>query len=172
MSGATMVDRPDGRAAPASLDLQAEGLRLVGLQALCAISMTSCDEGVCSGLRTGETGGSWPPSRLSWSSWCELVAVQMSASSSGSSKNPGVASGGGWPSLGLWGRRPGLGGDIIIFWAGFRRVFPPLFLGRRYAARGAPEVLGGLGWPRAAVSARARRPRTRAAAIWARGRQL
>ena len=84
----------------------------MGLQARCAISMTSWDDGVWRGRRTGETGGSSQP--LSWSSWCEEVAVQMSASSSGSSKKPGVASGGGCPNLGLWGRRPGLGGDIII----------------------------------------------------------
>ena len=84
----------------------------MGLQALWAISMTSFWDGVCKGLRTGETGGSSQP--LSWSSWCELVAVQMSASSSGSSKKPGVARGGGWPRRGLWGCRCGLGGDIII----------------------------------------------------------
>jgi len=74
--------------------------------------MTSFWDGVCKGLRTGDTGGSSQP--LSWSSWWLEVAVQINASSSGSSKNPGVASGGGWPNLGLWGRRPGLGGDIII----------------------------------------------------------
>ena len=84
----------------------------MGLQALWAISMTSFWDGVCKGLRTGETGGSSQP--LSWSSWCEDVAVQIRASSSGSSKKPGVARGGGCPNLGLWGRRPGLGGDIII----------------------------------------------------------
>ncbi len=63
----------------------------------------------------------------------------MSASSSGSSKNPGVASGGGCPNLGLWGRRPGLGGDIIMAAArgGSKppAVFPPLFF--RGLARGA-----------------------------------
>ena len=108
----------------------------MGLQALCAISMTSCDEGVCSGLRTGETGGSLASQPLSWSSWCELVAVQMSASSSGSSKKPGVASGGGWPNLGLWGRRPGLGGDIIILLGVSLRAFPPLFFrGPAHGAR-------------------------------------
>ena len=126
----------------------------MGLQALWAISMTSFWDGVCKGLRTGETGGSSQP--LSWSSWCELVAVQMSASSSGSSKKPGVASGGGWPRRGLWGCRCGLGGDIIILSRLLGRAVSPrpsrlFFLGARRAARGAPEVLGGLRWPRAAV---------------------
>ena len=68
----------------------------------------------------------------------------MSASSSGSSKKPGVANGGGWPNLGLWGRRPGLGGDIIIAAArgGSKPpvVFPPSLPPRaRRAARGAPR---------------------------------
>ena len=128
-----MIDRPDRRAGGRHLIYRLRSLRLGGAPSSLSHLHDFMRRRRLQRSQDGRDGRfTRLPALVLVKLVTGLVAVQMSASSSGSSKNPASRAAAGGPTWGSGAGARGSAGTSSSF-GGFARAFPPLFLGRRYA---------------------------------------